>query len=171
MDHGSDIKLTSLNNIYILKTPASTPTESMYLEHGILRIGTIVKARRINFPHYLLRRNETEMMYQIFSVQWNQLTKNDWAYFVKQDLIDFRIEPDLLNLKNKSEWSLYSQDSTLSPNKFFGEDSPICTRARGVNVRAHVSSRLRAYTPRARVQIGESSPKLLSFEHKDPSFR
>ena len=68
-------------------------------ELGILRIGTIIKARRINFLHYLLRRNETEMMYQIFSVQWNQPTKNDWAYFVKQDLIDFRIEPDLLNLK------------------------------------------------------------------------
>ena len=89
----------------ILKTPSSTPTESMYLELGILRIGTIIKARRINFLHYLLRRNETEMIYQIFSVQWNQPTKNDWTYFVKQDLLDFRIESDLLNLKNISEWS------------------------------------------------------------------
>ena len=29
----------------ILKTPISTPTESMYLELGILRIGTMIKAR------------------------------------------------------------------------------------------------------------------------------
>ena len=74
----------------ILKIPSSTPTESMYLDLGMLRIGTIKKARRINFLHYLLRRNETEIIYQIFSVQWN--------HFVKQDLIDFRIDPDLLNL-------------------------------------------------------------------------
>ena len=33
----------------ILKTPISTPSEAMYLELGILKIGTIIKARRINF--------------------------------------------------------------------------------------------------------------------------
>ena len=53
----------------ILKTPVSTPSESLYLELGILRIGTIIKARRIKFLHYLLNRKETEMLYQIFSVQ------------------------------------------------------------------------------------------------------
>ena len=33
----------------ILKTSISTPIEAMYLELGILRIGTMVKARRLNF--------------------------------------------------------------------------------------------------------------------------
>ena len=86
----------------ILKTPISTPSESIYLELGILRIGTIIKAKRINFLHYLLNRNETEMINQIFCVQWNQPVKNDWTNFVKQDLIDFKIETNLSEIKNKS---------------------------------------------------------------------
>ena len=53
----------------ILKTSISTPIEAMYLELGILRIGTIVKARRLNFLHYLVTRKNTEMLNQVFSVQ------------------------------------------------------------------------------------------------------
>ena len=34
-----------------LDTPVSTPVEALYLELGIFRIGTIIKARRINFLH------------------------------------------------------------------------------------------------------------------------
>ena len=73
----------------------------MYLELGIVRIGTIIKAKRIIFLHYLLNRNETEMISQIFSVQWNQPVKNDWTNFVKQDLIDFRIEINLSDIKKE----------------------------------------------------------------------
>ena len=53
----------------ILKTSISTPIEAMYLQLGILRIGTIVKARRLNFLHYLVTRKNTEMLIQVFSVQ------------------------------------------------------------------------------------------------------
>ena len=84
----------------IFKTPISTPSESMYLELGILRVGTIIKARRINFLHYLLNRSVTEMISQIFCVQWNHPVKNDWSNFVKQDLSDFKIETNLSEIKN-----------------------------------------------------------------------
>ena len=89
----------------ILKTPISTPTEAMYLELGILRIRTIVKARRINFLHYLLNRKETEMISQVFSVQWSRPDKNDWSILVKQDLSDFNLDANLSNIKRKSKWS------------------------------------------------------------------
>ena len=101
-------KLESVDKLLlrkILKTPVSTPSESLYLELGILRIGTMIKARRINFLHYLLNRKETEMLYQIFSVQWNQPTKNDWTNLVKQDLQDFKIEMNLSNIKKKSAFT------------------------------------------------------------------
>ena len=39
----------------ILGTPISTPTEAMFLELGIMSIGTIIKAGRIN---YLLPCNQ-----------------------------------------------------------------------------------------------------------------
>ena len=74
----------------------------MYLELGILRIRTIVKARRINFLHYLLNRKETEMISQVFSVQWSRPDKNDWSILVKQDLSDFKMDA---NIKRKSKWS------------------------------------------------------------------
>ena len=89
----------------ILKSPISTPTEAMYLELGILRIGTIIKARRINFLHYIVSQKESEMISQVFSIQWNQPCKNDWTLSVKQDLADFGIEVNLSNIKRKSEAS------------------------------------------------------------------
>ena len=89
----------------ILKTPISTPIEAMYLELGILRIGTIVKARRINFLHYLLSLKEGEMIQQVFSVQWNNPARNDWTNLVKKDLVDFKIDMNLSNIKNLSEWA------------------------------------------------------------------
>ena len=89
----------------ILKTPISTPIEAMYLELGILRIGTVIKARRINFLHYLLNRKETKMISQIFRVQWNHPNKNDWTILVKQDLCDFNFEVDVSSIKRISESS------------------------------------------------------------------
>ena len=50
----------------ILKVPISTPQESFYLELGILPIGVIIKARRINYLHYLVKRNQSEMLYKFF---------------------------------------------------------------------------------------------------------
>ena len=53
----------------ILKVPISTPQESFYLELGILPINVIVKARRINYLHYLVTRNQSEMLYKFFITQ------------------------------------------------------------------------------------------------------
>ena len=41
----------------ILQVPFSTPSEAFFLELGILPIGVIVKARRANYLHYLLKRD------------------------------------------------------------------------------------------------------------------
>ena len=37
----------------ILNTPMSTPVEVLFLELGIVSIGTIIKAARVNYLHYL----------------------------------------------------------------------------------------------------------------------
>ena len=86
----------------ILCTPVSTPTEALFLELGILSIGTIIKTRRINCLHYLLKCDETEMVYKVFSVQWNRPVKNDWVLAVKQDLKDFQINEDFSSFSSKS---------------------------------------------------------------------
>ena len=105
----------------ILNTPISTPIESMYLELGILRIGTIVKARRVNFLHYLLTTEQSEMMYKVFIVQWNHPSKNDWTQLVQQDLIDFNIEANLSSIKSKSEWAFKNLVRRKAREYEFGE--------------------------------------------------
>ena len=83
----------------ILDTPVSTPVEGIYLELGILSIGTIIKARRINYLRYLLSLDENDMTYKVFLTQWNHPVKQDWTLQVRKDLSDFKIEPNLSNLK------------------------------------------------------------------------
>ena len=46
----------------ILNTQFSVPAESLNLELGLLNIETVIKARRINFLHYLATRKKTEML-------------------------------------------------------------------------------------------------------------
>ena len=83
-------------------TTVSTPVEALYLELGVISIGTIIKARRINFLHYLVSSSENEMVYNVFQAQWNRPVKNDWTLYVKQDLKDFQMECSLDNVKAKS---------------------------------------------------------------------
>ena len=77
--HGlSDAQIGQLESVdrlllrQILKTPVSTPTEALFLELGILSIGTIIKSRRINFLHNLLQCNDSEMVEKVFFVQWKR---------------------------------------------------------------------------------------------------
>ena len=87
----------------VLQVPLSTPKESFYLELGILPIGVIVKARRINYLHYLITRKETEMVHQFFITQWNNPCKDDWTETVKQNLKEFDIQIDMEYIKSKSK--------------------------------------------------------------------
>ena len=87
----------------ILDTPISTPIEGIQLELGVFSIGTIIKARRIIFLHYLLTTGENEMMSKVFWAQWKNPAKNDWTEQVKDDLNLFKIEPDLKQLAGKSQ--------------------------------------------------------------------
>ena len=86
----------------VLQVPISTPEEALHLELGLLPIGVLVKARRINFFHYLLRRSESEMLYQFFQTQWNNPSKGDWTETVKVDLKHFGIACDFKKIKSKS---------------------------------------------------------------------
>ena len=54
----------------IMKTPISTPIESLYLELGIMDIKTTIKARRLNYLYYLCKGKENKMLFQFFSTQW-----------------------------------------------------------------------------------------------------
>ena len=47
----------------IFNAPVSVPREALFLELGIMNIGTIIKARRANYLHYLATQNQEDMLY------------------------------------------------------------------------------------------------------------
>ena len=89
----------------VFQVPVSTPQEAFYLELGILPIGVIIKARRINYLQYLVTRREHEMLYEFFICQWYHPVRGDWTETVKEDLKDFDIPCDFQFVKSKSKES------------------------------------------------------------------
>ena len=86
----------------LLNVPYSTPSEAFYLELGIIPIGVIIKARRINYLHYILTRKENEMLYTFFKTQWHNETPGDWTQQIKLDLEDLGIPCNFEYIKSKS---------------------------------------------------------------------
>ena len=98
-----DLDLTLLRKL--LNVPYSTPSEAFYLELGILPIGVIIKARRVNYLHYILKRKENEMLYTFFMTQWNNETPGDWTQQIRIDLKDLEIPCNFEFIKSKSSLS------------------------------------------------------------------
>ena len=53
----------------ILSASTSSSKESLYLELGLIPIGTIIKARRLNYLHYLVSQPKQSMLYKVFKTQ------------------------------------------------------------------------------------------------------
>ena len=88
-----------------LRCPISTPKEAYYLELGILNINCIVKQRRINYLHYLLKTDKRSMLYKFFEAMYEKPTKDDWIELVTKDLTDFGIKDDFKAIESKSKSS------------------------------------------------------------------
>ena len=78
-----DLDLSLLRQI--LNAPISVPAEALYLELGLLNIETIIKARRVNYLHYLATRNPKEMLHKFVMRQWKHPVSRDWTMQVRQD--------------------------------------------------------------------------------------
>jgi hypothetical protein len=89
----------------VFGTQISYPKEALQLESGTISISTLIKSRRINYLHYLVKENIKSMLSQFFHVQLNFEVKNDWTTQVKLDMEDFGIPFDLDYIKSKSEYT------------------------------------------------------------------
>ena len=73
------------------------------MELGCFNIETIIKSRRLNYLHYLLKQKKTSMLYKCFITQWKYpAIRNEWTEQVKIDLEDFGLPVDLEFLAGKS---------------------------------------------------------------------
>ena len=87
----------------VFQCPFSTPVEAGHLELGLLPLSCIVKERRVNYLHYILKSEKSQMLYKFFTAQWETPTKHDWTETVKCDLIDLGIRNDLSYLESKTQ--------------------------------------------------------------------
>ena len=83
-----ELCLSRLNLIIKKKTPKS---ESYYLEFGVLPVSVVIKARRINYLHSILKMDKKGMVFSFFITQWYSPSPGDWTEQVKEDLSDFNI--------------------------------------------------------------------------------
>ena len=81
-----DLDLSLLRKI--TSAPCSIAKEALHLELGILNIGALVKAKRLNYLHYLVKRSPDEMLNKFFITQWKHESKDDWTETAKSDLLD-----------------------------------------------------------------------------------
>ena len=66
----------------------------------MLDIKTIIKARRLNYLHYLTTRDKTEMLYKFCTAQWKHpATSGEWTEEVKVNLAEFKITTDLQQIE------------------------------------------------------------------------
>ena len=82
-------KLEELDRILLrklLQVPSSCPVEALYLELGCIPLGITVRARRLNYLHHLVTRNENEMLSKTFWTQWKHPVKGNWVLQVEEDL-------------------------------------------------------------------------------------
>ena len=103
----SEIKL--LERLYeifftrLLHVPGTTPSDSFYLEFGILPISVVIKARRIVYLQNILQRKEGSMLLSFFLAQLRTPSKGDWTQTVMQDLKDFQMNFSIDFFKNTTK--------------------------------------------------------------------
>ena len=105
----------------VLQCPFSTPVEAGHLELGLLPLHCIVKERRVNYLHYILKSEKSTMLYKFFIAQWENPVKHDWTEKVKSDLHDLGIRDDIPHLESKTQ--LWFKNSVKAKVKEFALDS------------------------------------------------
>ena len=88
---------------YIFEVPHSVPVVSLYLESGCVRIRNIIRARRLNFLHYLANMKKDEMLYKFFKCQWDHPSQRDWTVQVRSDMRKIGLPESLEFVTSKSE--------------------------------------------------------------------
>ena len=82
--------------------PNSAPTAALYLELGVVRLSSIIKARRVNYLHYLVRLPKHEMLSRFFWCQWFAMKQYDWCTYVRQDLVDLELPTGISEIESFS---------------------------------------------------------------------
>ena len=88
----------------LFNVPETVPTAGIYLETGCYRIGTIIKIRRLNFLHAMVKLDRSEMLSKFFHAQWENPVQSDWVLNVQENLLEFDLPDRLEHIKTMSAY-------------------------------------------------------------------
>ena len=90
----------------LLGAPKTVPKEMLYLELGILPMREIIKQRRLNFLHYILKQEKNTILYKVFEAQNIKRNKKDWVTTVTQDLKELKLDVTFATIQQigKEKW-------------------------------------------------------------------
>ena len=94
LTQGDVEELESLDRLYlrrVFEASSSTPIPALYLELGVIPVRFKIQAKRIMYLHYILNRDEKELIFQVFKAQMDDPVKGDWILTVKDDLKLFNL--------------------------------------------------------------------------------
>ena len=89
----------------VLQVPRTVPEVALYLELGVLPIAAIIKGRRLNYLHSIIKSPKDGMLYRVFITQWLYPCAGDWTEQVRRDLSDLGLGCSIQWLESKSKWS------------------------------------------------------------------
>ena len=64
----------------------------LYLETSQVPIKDIISVKRLLYLHEILSKDQSELIYQIYSAMKDAPLKDDWIYLVEEDKIKFNID-------------------------------------------------------------------------------
>ena len=112
----------------IMKVPFSTPGKAFFLELGILPIEVLLKAKRIVYLQYILKREEGETLYSFLMTQWHHEVEGDWTKEIRMNLEEFKIPCDFEQMQSMSTLSFKNKvkrkAKELALNKLKEKQSP-----------------------------------------------
>ena len=71
---------------------SKAPWEMLYLETATLPISSVIIARRLNYLQTILKRNNEEVIWKVYTAQKSAPTKGDWTNLVQEDMGKIELE-------------------------------------------------------------------------------
>ena len=84
----------------ILKAQVKTPSISLYLELGCLKLRHVILMKRVMYFHCLIKKDINDLTYKILMKQEQDSVKGDFIELIRSDFKYFGLDYDLNKLRN-----------------------------------------------------------------------
>ena len=92
----SELDLLETVDLLLLRTilgaPKTVAKEMLYLELGVIPLREMVRQRRLNFLHYILKQDKESILFKVFEAQNKNRNRKDWVTSVIQDLEELELD-------------------------------------------------------------------------------